>query len=169
MDPTRRNARPGPTPWQLPSRSWSASEACAVSSERPRKPGPIRAEHATRRHRNLGRLMPTAPPHPCAYPGCGVRLPRGKSHCRVHQQQRDRARGTTTQRGLGWDYQVHRVPVLERATQTKLTETTEKARRPMACGTCGKDGHNTKTCGQPVAKTASKAAPRAPAVAPVKP
>ena len=40
--------------------------------------------------------MPLAPLHPCAAPGCGVRLPRGTARCPTHTQQQERQRRMDT-------------------------------------------------------------------------
>lgn len=46
------------------------------------------------------------PLRPCLEPGCGHLTPRPR--CGHHTRQRDRQRGTTTQRGYGWTHQQQR-------------------------------------------------------------
>jgi 5-methylcytosine-specific restriction protein A len=48
-------------------------------------------------------MMPRKPPSPCTVPGCSAVVERGR--CAEHRRQRDRARGTPTERGYGARWQ----------------------------------------------------------------
>lgn len=50
----------------------------------------------------------------CPTPGCPTLTNGG--HCPQHARNRERTRGTTTQRGYGWDYQQARAKALDGAT-----------------------------------------------------
>ena len=53
--------------------------------------------------------MPWAPKHPCAAPGCAALVEPGRTRCRVHEHQRQRAdraqRGSAARQGYGRDWQ----------------------------------------------------------------
>lgn len=58
---------------------------------------------------------------PCANPGCPTPVPHGTSRCPEHTRARDRARGTSTQRGYGSGYQRLRAslaPIVEAGRAT---------------------------------------------------
>ena len=60
--------------------------------------------------------MPHAPPKPCRYPGC-PQLSHERfclTHARQTQRAYDAARGTTKQRGYGWQWQQLRKEILKR-------------------------------------------------------
>ena len=48
--------------------------------------------------------MPTLAQRPCSQPGCGVLTDAGR--CPAHKQQREQQRGSSTQRGYGYKWQV---------------------------------------------------------------
>ena len=48
----------------------------------------------------------------CLEPGCPVIINTGKSRCAEHERQRDKARGTSSQRG--YDYQHQKIRALDK-------------------------------------------------------
>lgn len=59
--------------------------------------------------------MPELPKRPCLQPGCGeYASATGRGRCAEHASQADRARGTTTERGLGARWRKLRAMKLQR-------------------------------------------------------
>lgn len=69
--------------------------------------------------------------HPCAQAGCPVPVPSGTSRCPQHTRARDRARGTTAERGYGKEHRD------ERTRWQKLID----AGAPVHCARCGTPIH----------------------------
>lgn len=64
---------------------------------------------------------------PCLEPGCPALIRPGATRCPAHERERDRARGTTTQRGYGAPHQA-----LRQAWRTRID-----SGEPVACWRCG--------------------------------
>lgn len=63
--------------------------------------------------------MPIAPPKPCRHPGCGKLVSDGSGYCPYHKRAKpgsfaDKSRGTSKERGYGWQWQKLRELILKR-------------------------------------------------------
>lgn len=63
--------------------------------------------------------MPMASPKPCRHPGCGKLVHDGSGYCEAHRRAKpgsfaDRSRGTSKERGYGWEWQKLRERILKR-------------------------------------------------------
>ncbi len=72
------------------------------------------------------RVEPAPMPLARLCPGCGAVVDPGVADCRTCRRERDRARGTTTERGLGWQHQRRRAALVRSGDTT--------------CWLCGKPG-----------------------------
>lgn len=71
-------------------------------------------------------MTPTAPLRPCAHPGCGLLVPKGR--CILHRRQAELERGSPSARGYGRAHQAMRTRVF---------------REEPTCAGCGADGQPT--------------------------
>lgn len=63
--------------------------------------------------------MPVAAPKPCRHPGCGKLATDGGGYCPSHKRAApgsfaDKSRGSSQERGYGWQWQKLRVRILKR-------------------------------------------------------
>lgn len=65
--------------------------------------------------------------HPCSVNGCPIPVPHGTSRCPAHAREKDRARGTSAQRGYGTTH------TRERKRWQNLID----AGAPVTCARCG--------------------------------
>lgn len=63
--------------------------------------------------------MPVAAPKPCRHPGCGKLVTDGGGYCPIHKRTApgsfaDKSRGSSKERGYGWQWQKLRERILRR-------------------------------------------------------